>query len=155
MTTPNPSNVVWPSARPVAYLSRRYHFSASHRLHSNTLTAEQNQAAYGKCNNPHGHGHNYVVEVTLGGLVDQTTGMVCDLGQLDAFAQTNLLDRFDSMNLNTLDVFHNLVSTTENLTIEVHRIFSSFPGAKLARVRIEETSNNSFDYTGQTGSQKG
>jgi 6-pyruvoyltetrahydropterin/6-carboxytetrahydropterin synthase len=73
--------------------------------------------------------------------------MVCELGQLDAFAQTNLLDRFDAMNLNTLDIFRSVVPTTENLTIEVHRIFERFPGAKLTRIRIEETSNNSFEYS--------
>jgi 6-pyruvoyltetrahydropterin/6-carboxytetrahydropterin synthase len=130
-----------------AYLSRRYRLSASHRLHSDSFTPEQNQAVYGKCNNPHGHGHNYVIEVTLGGPVDIQTGMVCDLAALDAFAQTNLLNRFDHMNLNTLDLFRDTVSTTENLTIEVYRIFENFPGAKVTRVRIEETSNNSFEYS--------
>src|ERR1700689_3873885 len=114
-----------------AYFGRRYALSASHRLHSGTLSTDENLAAYGKCNNPHGHGHNYIVEVTLGGPVDETTGMVCDLGALDAFAQTNLLDRFDAMNLNTLDAFRDVVSTTENFTIEVYRIFAAFPDAKL------------------------
>jgi 6-pyruvoyltetrahydropterin/6-carboxytetrahydropterin synthase len=131
---------------PKAYLSRRYRLSASHRLHSDAYSDDQNRAAYGKCNNPHGHGHNYVVEVTLSGPVDETTGMVCDLAKLDAFAQTNLLDRFDHMNLNTLEAFRQLVSTTENFTIEVYRIFAHFPDAKVTRVRIEETSNNSFEY---------
>jgi 6-pyruvoyltetrahydropterin/6-carboxytetrahydropterin synthase len=131
---------------PKAYLSRRYRVSASHRLHVEAYTPKQNRAAYGKCNNPHGHGHNYVVEVTVGGLVDDATGMVCNLAELDAFAQTNLLDRFDHMNLNTLEPFAALVPTTENFTIEVSRIFEQFPGAKLVRVRIEETANNSFEY---------
>jgi 6-pyruvoyltetrahydropterin/6-carboxytetrahydropterin synthase len=135
------------TASPKAYLSRRYRLSASHRLHSDAFTADQNRATYGKCNNPHGHGHNYIVEVTVAGPVDATSGMVCDLAQLDAFAQTNLLDRFDTMNLNTLDAFRDVVPTTENFTIEVHRIFQRFPGAKLARVRIEETGNNSFEYS--------
>jgi 6-pyruvoyltetrahydropterin/6-carboxytetrahydropterin synthase len=136
-----------PSPAPRACLGRRYHLSASHRLHSDAYTAEQNQSTYGKCNNPHGHGHNYTIEVTLGGPVDPTTGMVCDLAELDAFAQTNLLDRFDTMNLNTLDAFRNVVSTTENLTIEIFRIFKQFPSATLVSVRIEETSNNSFEYS--------
>jgi 6-pyruvoyltetrahydropterin/6-carboxytetrahydropterin synthase len=130
-----------------AYLSRRYHLSASHRLHSERFTVERNRSLYGKCNNPHGHGHNYIIEITLGGPVNETTGMVCDLGALDAFARTNLLDPFDTMNLNTLDAFREVVSTTENFTIEVFRIFQRFPDAKLERVRIEETSNNSFEYT--------
>jgi len=130
-----------------AYLSRRYHFSASHRLHTDAFTAEQNRAAYGKCNNPHGHGHNYTVEVTFGGVIDPATGMVCDLAALDSFAQTNLLAIFDHMNLNTLAPFRDRVPTTENLTIEVARIFQQFPLAELTRVRVEETGNNSFEYT--------
>jgi 6-pyruvoyltetrahydropterin/6-carboxytetrahydropterin synthase len=129
-----------------AYLSRRYHLSASHRLHSDVYSEAQNQAVYGKCNNPHGHGHNYVVEVTVGGPVDAVTGMVCDLGELDGFARTNLIERFDHMNLNTLAEFRDAVSTTENFTIEVYGIFEKFAGAKVQRVRIEETGNNSFEY---------
>ena len=135
-----------PMPSPKAYLSRRYHLSASHRLHSESFTSEQNQTVYGKCNNPHGHGHNYIIEVTMGGQVDDITGMVCDLKELDAFAQTNLLQRFDTMNLNTLDEFRDVVSTTENFTIEVFRIFERFPRAKIQQVRIEETRNNSFEY---------
>jgi 6-pyruvoyltetrahydropterin/6-carboxytetrahydropterin synthase len=135
------------TSRSRAYLSRRYHLSASHRLHSDAFTAEQNRLTYGKCNNPYGHGHNYSIEITLGGPVDETTGMVCDLVELDAFARTNLLDRFDLMNLNMLDAFREVVPSTENFTIEVFRIFQHFAGAKLERVRIEETNNNAFEYT--------
>jgi 6-pyruvoyltetrahydropterin/6-carboxytetrahydropterin synthase len=133
-----------------AHLSRRYHFSASHRLHSEAYDEAQNREVFGKCSNPHGHGHNYTVQVTLSGQVDPVTGMVCNLADLDAFARTNLLDRFDHMNLNMLDCFTNRVSTTENLSIEIHRIFAGFPGAHLERVHVEETSNNSFDYAGDT-----
>lgn len=131
-----------------AHLSRRYHFAASHRLHSDTYTEEQNRTVFGKCNNPHGHGHNYIVQVTLSGPVDPITGMVCNLGDLDAFAQSNLIATFDHQNLNTLPAFATLVPSTENLSIEVHRIFQAFPHAHLERVRIEETPNNSFDYAG-------
>jgi 6-pyruvoyltetrahydropterin/6-carboxytetrahydropterin synthase len=131
-----------------AHLNRRYHFSASHRLHTEVYDAAKNQAVFGKCNNPHGHGHNYTVQVTFSGQVDPSTGMVCNLADLDAFAQTNLVARFDHTNLNTLDCFTNAVSTTENLSIEIYRIFQSFPAAHLERVHVEETSNNSFDYAG-------
>jgi 6-pyruvoyltetrahydropterin/6-carboxytetrahydropterin synthase len=131
-----------------AYLSRRYHFSASHRLHTEAYDAAKNRDVFGKCNNPHGHGHNYTVRVTLSGQVDAATGMVCNLAELDAFAQTNLLSRFDHTNLNTLECFANKVSTTENLSIEIYRIFQSFPAAHLEQVHIEETSNNSFDFAG-------
>ncbi len=131
-----------------AHLSRRYHFSASHRLHSDAYDAARNLAVFGKCNNPHGHGHNYRVQVTVSGQVNATTGMVCDLGELDAFAQTNVLDRFDHTNLNTLDCFSDRVSTTENLTSEIYQIFQGFSGAHVERVHVDETSNNSFDYSG-------
>jgi 6-pyruvoyltetrahydropterin/6-carboxytetrahydropterin synthase len=147
MKTAAESLNVWPAPSARAYLSRRYHLSASHRLHSEACTPEQNRAIYGKCNNPHGHGHNYVVEVTVGGPVDEATGMVCDLGELDAFAQTNLLQQFDRMNLNTLESFRGVVPTTENFTMEIYRIFKRFPGANVERIRVEETGNNSFEYS--------
>ena len=131
-----------------AHLSRRYHFSASHRLHTDAYDVERNRAVFGKCNNPHGHGHNYTVQVTVSGEVDPATGMVCNLADLDAFAQSNLMERFDHVNLNTLDCFRESVSTTENLSIEVYRIFQSFSAAHLERVHVEETNNNSFDYAG-------
>jgi 6-pyruvoyltetrahydropterin/6-carboxytetrahydropterin synthase len=131
-----------------AYLSRKYHFPASHRLHSDVFNAEKNRAVFGKCNNPHGHGHNYTVQITVSGEVDPETGMVCNLADLDAFAQANLIDRFDHANLNTLECFRESVSTTENLSREVYRIFLGFTAAHLERVHVEETSNNSFDYAG-------
>jgi len=131
-----------------AHLSRRYHISASHRLHSEAYDAERNREIFGKCNNPHGHGHNYTVQVTVSGEVDPETGMVCNLADLDAFAQTNLIDRFDHTNLNTLDCFQESVSTTENLSMAIYQIFRNFTAAHLERVHVEETSNNSFDYAG-------
>ena len=135
---------------PIAHLSRRYHFSASHRLHVDALTPEQNRGTFGKCNNPFGHGHNYTVELTFSGPVDPATGMVTNLSDLDAFAQQHLLATFDHTNLNTLPPFLDRVSTTENLSVEVWRIFVEYPHATLRSVHIEETSNNSFDYFGET-----
>ena len=132
-------------------LSRRYRVSASHRLHAAAYSEEKNKAVFGKCNNPHGHGHNYVIEVTLGGAVDAVTGMVCDLAALDEFAGREIVERFDYQNLNTLECFKSVVPSTENFAIEIWRIFSEgFKAAKLVRVRIEETGNNSFEYTGGT-----
>lgn len=138
------------SPQPIAYLGRRYHFSASHRLHSDLYDQATNRAVFGKCNNPHGHGHNYTVELLFRGPVDPVTGMVADLADLDRFAHDRLLSRFDHQNLNTLPCFARCVPSTENLTLEVHRIFRHFPGAPLRNVHIEETSNNSFTYTGET-----
>lgn len=132
-----------------AYLNRRYHFSASHRLHSDEFTPEQNREIFGKCNNPHGHGHNYVVEVTVSGQVDPVTGMVCNLADLDAFARKEIVERFDHTNLNQQKCFEKVVPTTENLCIEVYTLFQQgFDKAHLERVRVEETSNNFFEYSG-------
>jgi 6-pyruvoyltetrahydropterin/6-carboxytetrahydropterin synthase len=132
--------------RMIAHLTRRYHFSASHRLHAESLTDQQNRDTFGKCNNPYGHGHNYVVAVTYAGPVSPVTGMVCNLADLDAFAQEYLLKHFDHMNLNSLDLFQNLVPSTENLSVELYRIFDAFPHARLETIHVEETGNNSFDY---------
>jgi 6-pyruvoyltetrahydropterin/6-carboxytetrahydropterin synthase len=113
-----------------------------------SLSPEENRATFGKCNNPHGHGHNYTVQITLSGPVDPHTGMVTNLAGLDAFAARELIERFDHTNLNTLDCFRDLVPTTENLCVEIWRIFAEYPHANLEHVRVEETSNNSFDYFG-------
>jgi len=132
-----------------AYLSRRYRISASHRLHTEFFSAEKNQTVYGKCNNPHGHGHNYTVEVMLSGEVDPVTGMVCNLGDLDGFVRCEVVDRFDEQNLNMDRSFEILVPTTENLCVEIYRIIrGGFRDAKLEKVRVEETSNNYFEYAG-------
>ena len=132
-----------------AYLTRRYTLAASHRLHTEALTEAENQLVYGKCNNPHGHGHNYAVEVTVSGQVDSRTGMVCDLVDLDGCVRREVLDRFDHQNLNVLQEFWSQVATTENLAQCIYNILKqSFKSAHLDRVRIEETSNNSFEYCG-------
>ncbi len=133
----------------IAYLNRRYRFAASHRLHSPEMSAEENRATYGKCNNPHGHGHNYTLEVTVSGPVDQPTGMVCNLVDLDGFVEREVLDRYNLQNLNTLQEFAKRVPTTENLCVEIFEILQrGFPYAHLERVKLEETMMNSFEYTG-------
>jgi 6-pyruvoyltetrahydropterin/6-carboxytetrahydropterin synthase len=133
-----------------AYFGRRYTLSASHRLHSDGLTVEENQAAYGKCNNPHGHGHNYVVEVLVGGAVDVETGMVLNLATLDETVQKRVMDRFDHTNLNLDLLFANRVPTTENLCRAVFELLDgAVEPAKLAQVRVEETENNFFEYCGE------
>ncbi len=137
-----------------AYLSRRYRFSASHRLHSEAYSDAENWATYGKCNNPHGHGHNYIVEVTAGGQVDARTGMVCDMARLDDAVSKKIVARFDHTNLNLDESFRDVVPTTENLCIEIHSnlqpVFASgdLGAVELVRVRVEETNNNSFEYFG-------
>ena len=132
-----------------AHLSRRYLFSASHRLHSAAMSDDENRATYGKCNNPYGHGHNYTLEVTVSGQVDPSTGMVCNLVDLDNFVEEEILSRYDLQNLNHTQEFAVTVPTTENLCIQIFEIMQrGFSQAHLERVRLEETMMNSFVYSG-------
>ena len=132
-----------------AHLTRRYRFSASHRLHSDAMSPVENLSTYGKCNNPHGHGHNYTLEITVSGPVAPGTGMVCNLVDLDGFVQREILDRFDLQNLNTLTEFDQLIPTTENLCVVIYDILQrGFRQAHLEKVRFEETMMNSFEYAG-------
>ena len=132
-----------------AHLTRRYRFSASHRLHSEEMSAQENRATYGKCNNPFGHGHNYALEVTVSGQVDPSTGMVCNLVDLDGVVEREVLSRYDLSNLNALQEFAQVVPTTENLSMQIFEILQrSFAQAHLDRVRLEETMMNSFEYAG-------
>jgi 6-pyruvoyltetrahydropterin/6-carboxytetrahydropterin synthase len=132
-----------------AYLTRAYIFSASHRLHCDDFSPQKNLEVYGKCNNPHGHGHNYRIEVTVGGQVDPKLGMICDLGQLDTFVQNEIIERYGLANLNTFREFKDVVPTTENLSVEIfNRIRSGFKPAQITKIRIEETAMNSFEYSG-------
>jgi 6-pyruvoyltetrahydropterin/6-carboxytetrahydropterin synthase len=133
-----------------AYFGRRYTISASHRLHAATLSAEENRATYGKCNNPHGHGHNYVLEVLVGGEVDAETGMVINLEALDAVVRARVVERFDHANLNLDPLFVNQVPTTENLCRAVFGLLKdALPAGELTRVRVEETENNFFECEGE------
>lgn len=127
------------------YFGRRYTMSASHRLHAQELTPEQNRTAYGKCNNPHGHGHNYVIEVLVGGPIAPDTGMVINLVDVDQVVRTRVLDRFDHTNLNLDPLFASQVPTTENLCRSVFRLLKDgLPAGELEYVRVEETENNFF-----------
>jgi 6-pyruvoyltetrahydropterin/6-carboxytetrahydropterin synthase len=131
-----------------AHLTRRYLFSASHRLHAADMPDQWNRATYGKCNNPHGHGHNYVLEVTVSGPVDEN-GMVCNLVDLDQCVQNEVVTRFDVENLNMCGEFTDAVPTTENLCTVIFNILKrKFTQAHLEKVRLEETMMNSFEYSG-------
>jgi 6-pyruvoyltetrahydropterin/6-carboxytetrahydropterin synthase len=129
-----------------AYFGRRYMISASHRLHAEQLTAEQNRVAYGKCNNPHGHGHNYTVEVLVGGNVAAETGMVVDLVALDEAVRGRIIERFDHANLNLDPMFADRVPTTENFCRAIFGLLKdALPAGKLETIRVEETENNFFE----------
>jgi 6-pyruvoyltetrahydropterin/6-carboxytetrahydropterin synthase len=132
-----------------AHLTRRYRFSASHRLHSDQMSEEENRVTFGKCNNPYGHGHNYTLDVTVSGPVDASTGMVCNLVDLDGLVEREVLSRYHLENLNMLDEFTKDIPTTENLCLSIYEILRrGFHLAHLERVRIEETMLNSFEYAG-------
>jgi len=128
-------------------LTRRYRFSASHRLNSEALTPDENARLYGKCNNPFGHGHDYVLDVSVEGPVD-ASGQIVDRGALDTLVQERVLRRVDHCNLNCdLPELQSQVATTENLAFAIERMLASdwtLP-ARLARVRISETARNTFE----------
>jgi 6-pyruvoyltetrahydropterin/6-carboxytetrahydropterin synthase len=143
MSTPRPNGALQ------VELGRRYRFSASHRLHSAHLSDEENSRVYGRCNNPYGHGHNYTLEISVSGPVDPATGMIASLADLDEFVAQAVLDDFDHKSLNEeVPAFQSRVPTTENICIEIFQRLKAFPAARLERVRVEETSNNSFEYFG-------
>ena len=135
-------------------LTRRYSFSASHRLHSPALSEPENARVYGKCNNPYGHGHDYVLEVSVRGPLDQETGRIVDLETLDSLVRREILDQFEHRNLNVdVPAFASAVPTTENVILEIHRRLAgewmrAFPeGPSLDKVRIEETRRNIFELS--------
>src|SRR5438270_101255 len=133
----------------MVYLTRKAEFSASHYYHNPEFSVEENRRIFGKCNNPHGHGHNYALEVTVSGAVDERTGMVCNLVDLDECVGRAVLDRFDQQNLNCSPEFSHVVPTTENLCTQIYEILQrNFRLANLERVRLEETMMNSFEYAG-------
>ena len=128
-------------------LTRRYRFSASHRLDTPALTPAENQKLYGKCNNPFGHGHDYTLDVTVEGPVD-ATGQIADRRALDAVVAEKILQRYDHKNLSK-DVagLMGIVATTENLASSIRSaLLEDWPlGARLSRVRISETARNIFE----------
>ena len=137
-------------------LTRQYKFAASHRLHAAALSEEENQRVYGKCNNPYGHGHDYVLQVVLSGPVHPETGLLVHLGQLDVFVDRAVLASMRNNNLNDLPDFQTLVPTTENLTAVAERHLrarwqGAFPennAVTLVGVRVLETARNFFESSG-------
>lgn len=137
-------------------LTRRYRFSASHRLYSDELSDEQNRATFGKCANPYGHGHDYVLEVTVRGALDPETGRVIDLDTMDRIVGETVTGPMEHANLNTdIGEFRDLVPTTENLAVVIRQRLdgawskargrAGFAGTTLERIRIEETKRNFFE----------
>lgn len=132
-----------------ARVTRRYRFCAAHRLHTEHLSLEENWAAFGKCNNRNGHGHNYVVLVTVGGELDAERGKVVDLQQLDRVVQDRVIRRFDHQDLNQDPEFAERTTTGENLVLLIWDLLvKHIPHGWLDKVGVIETRDNYFEYSG-------
>ena len=133
------------------YVTRRAEFSASHYYHNPELSPEENRRIFGKCNNPHGHGHNYTLEVTVAGEVDSKTGMVLDIKDLKQLVEDEVLQSMDHRFLNKeVPVFSSTLPTTENIAVEIwKRLAQKLPNGKLHRIRLYETPDLYVDYFGE------
>lgn len=133
------------------YVTRRAEFSASHYYHNPDFSPEENRKMFGKCNNPHGHGHNYALEVTVAGEPDARTGMVIDLKDLKKVIEAEVMEAMDHRFLNEeVPAFRTLIPTTENIAIEVwRRLAGKIVAGRLSRVRLYETPELYVDYYGE------
>jgi 6-pyruvoyltetrahydropterin/6-carboxytetrahydropterin synthase len=133
----------------VITLARRYRFPAAHVLSHPSLSSEENERVYGKCANPAGHGHDYGLEIAVTGEVDPVSGQVFDREVLDSLVRERVLDRFGHRLLNDDPAFVDRVPTAENIALVVEALLADEiarrPGARLARVRVEETRKNAFE----------
>lgn len=132
-----------------ASVSRRYRFCAAHRLHTDHLSPEENWAAFGKCNNPNGHGHNYVVLVTVKSGLILTGDKPTDLAQLDRVVTDTIIKRFDHHDLNQDPEFSDRTTTGENLVKLIWELLAvQLPAGLLEKVGVVETRDNYFEYAG-------
>jgi len=135
----------------MVYLTRKAEFSAAHYYHNPEFSPEENQRVFGKCNNPHGHGHNYTLEVTVKGNVDSRSGFVVDLKQLKDVMNREVIDALDHRFLNhEVAEFKHAIPTTENLAIAIwERLMGKLQTSKLHRIRVYETPDLFVDYYGE------
>ena len=131
-------------------ITRNYRFVASHRLHLDHLSEEANQKLFGKCNNPYGHGHNYVVSITVHGPIDERTGLAVSLADLDTLVQREVIEQMDHRNLNLeVEILREINPTAENIVVACwHAIAPHVGPASLSRLRLWETENNYVEYSG-------
>jgi len=135
----------------VVYVTRKANFSASHRLHNPAWSEEKNNAVFGKCNNPNGHGHNYEIEVTVGGLPPQETGMVIDLKKLADIIEAELIEKVDHKHMNLdVDFMRGCIPTAENMAMAFWKILEpKIKEGKLASIKLYESANNFVEYRGE------
>ena len=136
---------------PTVTVTRRMTFNAAHRVHNPALSDEENRATFGKCNNPNWHGHNYVLEVSVAGGIDDRTGYVIDLGVVKELVQEAIIDRVDHRNLNLeVDFMRGIIPTTENLVVACWSVLEPrLRPARLHRLRLWETENHFVEYEGR------
>ena len=138
-----------------ATITRRYRFCAAHRLHTDQLSVEENWATFGKCNNPNGHGHNYVVFVSVKGDIDPVTYQVLDVSRLDAVVERIVVKRFDHQDLNLDPEFATQTTTGENLVLLIWDLLvDKLPAGRLVKVGVIETRDNYFEYSGSVESKR-
>jgi 6-pyruvoyltetrahydropterin/6-carboxytetrahydropterin synthase len=135
---------------PHVTVTRRLHFSAAHRVHNPALSDAENQRLYGKCNNPNWHGHNYILDVSVRGAVDERTGYVIDLSRVKDIAQAAVIEQVDHRNLNLeVDFLQGVIPTTENLVVAIWKVLEpALRPARLSRLVLWETVNNYVEYDG-------
>ena len=135
---------------PQVTVTRRLKFNAAHRVHNPAYSAEENSRIFGKCNNPHGHGHNYVLDVSVSGEINPDTGYVFDLARLKEVVRREVVDAVDHHNLNVdVEFMQGVIPTAENLIVRVWGILKDKVGpARLSRLVLWETENNYVEYDG-------
>jgi len=137
----------------MVYLTKRFHFSASHRLYRKELSDKENEKIYGKCSNPNGHGHNYILEVTVTGEPDPQTGYIMDLSRFKEIVRSELIEKIDHKNLNSdVDFMKGIVPTSENIVTVFWKVLKhkiSFNNIKLHSLKLFETENNIVEYKGK------
>jgi len=138
-------------AAPSVTVTRRLHFSAAHRVHNPAMLDDENQRVFGKCNNPNWHGHNYILDVSVRGPVDERTGYVVDLTRVKDIVQLHVIEKVDHRNLNLeVDFLRNSIPTTENVVVAFWRVLEPvLRPAQLTRLVLWETVNNYVEYDGR------
>ena len=140
---------------PTVTVTRRLRFNAAHRVHNPALTDEENIALFGKCNNPNWHGHNYVLEVSVTGEVDERTGYVIDLAALRDVVTREVIEKLDHRNLNVdVDFMRGINPTSENIVVACWHAIEPLlaggdPARRLTRLRLWETENNYVEFEGR------
>jgi 6-pyruvoyltetrahydropterin/6-carboxytetrahydropterin synthase len=138
------------ASKPKVTVTRRLHFSAAHRVHNPAMSDEENRRTFGKCNNPNWHGHNYILDVSVRGELDEQTGYVIDLSRVKELVTQHVIDKVDHRNLNLeVDFLHDVIPTTENVVVSFWRVLApALKPATLTKLVLWETVNNYVEYDG-------